>query len=120
MYLTYLLVTLAHTSMQFINHNIQFPLQVFDVQFHPYQDNVIVSCGVKHIKFWSLCGNTLTSKKGVFGKVGEIQTMLCLAFSQDDITYTGTLGGDIYMWKGNNLSKVFSDIHKVRFNTAFY
>ena len=38
--------------------------QVFDIKFNPYQDNVIASCGVKHIKFWSLCGNALSAKKG--------------------------------------------------------
>ena len=88
-------------------------LQVFDVQFHPYQENVLVSCGVKHIKFWSLSGNTLNAKKGVFGKVGDIQTMLCLAFGPNDITYSGTLGGDVYVWKGNNLNKVVQGAHNV-------
>ena len=46
-----------------------FIFQVFDVQFHPNMTNTVVSCGVKHIKFWSLSGNTLSAKKGVFGKV---------------------------------------------------
>ena len=90
-----------------------FLLQVFDVQYNPFKDNSIVSCGVKHIKFWSLCGNTLTAKKGVFGKVGEIQTMLCLGFGSEETTYSGTLGGDIYVWKGTQLSRVVSGAHNV-------
>nr|KAG5687806.1 hypothetical protein BaRGS_005436 [Batillaria attramentaria] len=80
--------------------------KVFDIQFHPFKDNTIVSCGVKHIKFWSLSGNTLTPKKGVFGKVGDIQTMLCLAFGADGATYSGTLSGDVYIWNENNLDRV--------------
>ena len=83
------------------------------MQFDLFKDNTIVSCGVKHIKFWSLCGNALTPKKGVFGKVGEIQTMLCLAFGPDDTTYAGTLSGDIYVWKGSNLDNVVSGAHQV-------
>jgi len=60
-----------------------------------------------------LCGNTLSAKKGVFGKVGEIQTMLCLAFGADSLTYSGTLSGDIYVWHGNNLQSVVSTAHSV-------
>ena len=92
--------------------------QVFDVQFHQFKANTVVSCGVKHIKFWSLSGNTLRDKKGVFGKVGDIQTMLCLASGPDDITYSGTLGGDIYIWKGNNLKRVVQGAHNVSRSTG--
>ncbi|XP_006816118.2 echinoderm microtubule-associated protein-like 6 [Saccoglossus kowalevskii] len=85
--------------------------RIFDIQFNPYKENSIVTCGVKHIKFWTLCGNSLTAKKGVFGKVGELQTILCLAFAQDDITYSGTLNGDIYVWKANNLQRSIQGAH---------
>ena len=40
--------------------------------------------------------------------------MLCLAFGPDDITYSGTLSGDVYMWRGNNLIKVVQEAHEVR------
>ena len=40
---------------------------------------------------------------GIFGKGGEIQTMLCLAFGTGGVTYAGTLSGDIYKWEKNNL-----------------
>lgn len=39
-------------------------LQIFDIQFNPYNDSSIVSCGVKHIKFWTMRGNALSPKKG--------------------------------------------------------
>lgn len=68
---------------------------------------------MKHIKFWTLCGNALTSKNGVFGKVGEIQTQLCLAFGPDDMTYSGTLSGDVYCWKENTLMRVVGGAHAV-------
>ena len=38
---------------------------------------MIVSCGVKHIKFWTLSGNTLSAKKGLF----KITKTLSTAFS---------------------------------------
>ena len=45
--------------------------RIFDVQFNPFLPNTLVTCGVKHIKFWSMSGNSLTGKKGIFGRVGE-------------------------------------------------
>lgn len=85
--------------------------RIFDIQFNPYQDNSLVSCGVKHIKFWTLRGNSLNPKKGVFGKAGEIQTNLCLAFGANDVTYSGTLSGEIYKWKGQNLAGTIPNAH---------
>lgn len=39
--------------------------------------------------------------------------MLCVAFASPDICYAGTLSGDIYVWRGNNLQKVIQDAHGV-------
>ena len=86
---------------------------MFDIQFNPHKENTIVSVGVKHITFWTLCGNALTPKKGVFGKAGEIQTLLCLAFGPEDTTYAGTLSGDVYIWNDFNLEHVVSAAHDV-------
>ncbi|XP_012942464.1 echinoderm microtubule-associated protein-like 6 isoform X2 [Aplysia californica] len=85
--------------------------KVFDIQFNVYKENCVVSAGVKHMVFWTLCGNTLTPQKGEFGQVGEVQSMLCLAFGPEDTTISGTLAGDIYMWKGSKLDHVVSAAH---------
>ncbi|XP_072031189.1 echinoderm microtubule-associated protein-like 6 isoform X3 [Amphiura filiformis] len=85
--------------------------RIFDCQFNPFKENCLVSCGVKHIKFWGLCGNSMTAKKGIFGKAGEIQTILCLSFAPNDVTYSGTLSGDVYVWSGNNLQRVIQNAH---------
>ena len=50
---------------------------------------------------------------GVFGKAGEIQTNLCLAFGTNDVTYSGTLSGEIYKWKGHNLAGSIPNAHTV-------
>ena len=49
---------------------------------------------------------------GVFGTVGDIQTVTCLAFAPDHMTYSGTLSGAVYVWKGNSLSTQIT-AHKV-------
>lgn len=86
--------------------------RIMDIKFSTNQPDRIVSCGVKHIKFWTVAGNTLNAKKGIFGKTGEIQTMLCIGYGSDDTVYAGTLNGDIYVWRGNNLSGVIRNAHK--------
>ncbi|XP_074434711.1 echinoderm microtubule-associated protein-like 6 isoform X3 [Larus michahellis] len=85
--------------------------RIFDISWDQYQANRIVSCGVKHIKFWTLCGNALTAKRGIFGKTGDLQTILCLACAKEDITYSGALNGDIYVWKGLNLVRTIQGAH---------
>ncbi|CAB1335195.1 unnamed protein product, partial [Coregonus sp. 'balchen'] len=85
--------------------------RIFDISWDLYQPSKLVSCGVKHIKFWSLCGNALTPKRGVFGKTGDLQTILCLACARDEVTYSGTLNGDIYVWKGINLIRTVQGAH---------
>ncbi|CAM2111020.1 unnamed protein product [Caretta caretta] len=85
--------------------------RIFDISWDPYQPNRMVSCGVKHIKFWTLCGNALTAKRGIFGKTGDLQTILCLAYAKEDITYSGALNGDIYVWKGLNLVRTIQGAH---------
>ncbi|XP_041941967.1 echinoderm microtubule-associated protein-like 5 [Alosa sapidissima] len=85
--------------------------RIFDISWDLYQPNKLVSCGVKHIKFWTLCGNALTPRRGVFGKAGELQTILCLACARDELTYSGTLNGDIYVWKTISLLRTIQAAH---------
>lgn len=81
--------------------------RVFDVRFSPTVDNLIVSCGVKHIKFWTLSGNALENQAGVFGDAGEVQTLTCLEFggttSNNEVVYAGTLNGQVYAFREGKL-----------------
>lgn len=55
----------------------------------------------------------MQKKKGIFGKTKDIQTMFCLAFSREkDVYYTGTMSGQVYVWKGNQLEEIIPDVHK--------
>lgn len=39
---------------------------VFAVDFHPTDTNIIVTCGKSHLYFWTLEGNCLIKKQGLF------------------------------------------------------
>eukprot|EP00002_Diphylleia_rotans_P034049 TRINITY_DN7287_c0_g2_i1.p1 TRINITY_DN7287_c0_g2~~TRINITY_DN7287_c0_g2_i1.p1 ORF type:complete len:2704 (-),score=538.32 TRINITY_DN7287_c0_g2_i1:170-8281(-) len=77
------------------------------------QDDSFVTVGVKHIKFWKKMGNSINGKKGIFGKVGKVQTILSAAAPKGSTTvFTGTAGGDIYLWSDGTLTKAADAVHK--------
>ena len=59
--------------------------RIFHVQFRPDSTNKFVTVGVKHVRFWSLTGSRLLSKRGVVnmspGSDYRMQTMLSIAFA---------------------------------------
>ena len=68
--------------------------RIFEVRFGcspaAGQPPSLVTCGVKHIKFWTLCGNTLSGKKGIFGKKGKCHKMMLAAlFSNTFVSCDG-------------------------------
>lgn len=60
--------------------------RIFRALFRPNSETHFVSAGVKHLKFWSVAGNTFVEKKAVInkaadgGKASKMQTMLAIAF----------------------------------------
>jgi WD40 repeat protein len=85
---------------------------VFDVNFSPFDNNLIVSCGVKHVSFWLLQDGQLKQSKGLLAGVGVIQTMHCMAFPAPEVTLVGTARGEVYIFQGHKLSKVVPGAHK--------
>ncbi|CAF1543885.1 unnamed protein product, partial [Adineta ricciae] len=85
--------------------------RIFRALFRPNSDTQFVSVGVKHLKFWSLAGNTLVEKKAVITKTADgrrstkMQTMLSIAFGTDERTYTGSMTGMIFIWRSNTLER---------------
>ena len=81
------------------------PANVLDCKFRFFtkssNQNVppsFVSCGVDHIYFWNLEGNNCC-KQGIFGKIGKLQTMTCLACNEkDNRVVSGALSGHLYQW----------------------
>lgn len=66
------------------------------------------------LQFWTLCGNALTPKRGVFGKAGDLQTILCVSTAKEELTYSGALNGDVYVWRGVTLIRTVQAAHGVR------
>lgn len=61
-----------------------------------------VTVGVKHIRFWTLAGGSLTKQKGLLGRKGKYQAFLDCAFTPD-YTLIACESGDVYAFDGNKL-----------------
>ncbi|XP_074724867.1 echinoderm microtubule-associated protein-like 1 isoform X2 [Strix uralensis] len=76
---------------------------VFAADFHPTDTNIIVTCGKSHLYFWTLEGNSLVKKQGLFEKQEKPKFVLCVTFSENGDTITGDSSGNILVWgKGTN------------------
>lgn len=97
---------------------------VLAAMFHPMDTNLIVTCGKSHINFWTMEGNTLTKRQGLFEVRGLLwlerslkrlrwtfsylsvslqkhekpKYVLCVAFAENGDAITGDSGGNIYIW----------------------
>ncbi|CAF4372626.1 unnamed protein product [Rotaria sp. Silwood2] len=103
--------------------------RVFDINYHGEH---VITCGVKHIRFWTLLGNTLQFEEGYFGKLGA-QTLLCIGHfftvdtkqstestDNDYLCFTGAINGDLYGWKKCKIDKYISAAHSVRLYIYIY
>ena len=79
--------------------------KIFVVRWNPHLADQLVTVGMKHIKFWTQTGGGITSKRGTFGDVGKLDTMLCVTYSQDGTTaLSGAVNGMVYVWNGTKLA----------------
>lgn len=64
-----------------------------------------VTIGLKHIKFWTLNGRSLTTNKGIFGSIA-IESLICMTYAFDNNSmFTGDAKGNLILWTGRNATK---------------
>ncbi|XP_071215394.1 echinoderm microtubule-associated protein-like 2 isoform X4 [Salvelinus alpinus] len=87
---------------------------VLAAAFHPMDANLIVTCGKSHLNFWTMDGNTLTKRQGLFEKNEKPKYVLCVAFAENGDAITGDSSGNIYVWAkgGNRISQVVARAHE--------
>uniref|UniRef100_A0A4W5QYR2 EMAP like 2 n=1 Tax=Hucho hucho TaxID=62062 RepID=A0A4W5QYR2_9TELE len=87
---------------------------VLAAAFHPMDANLVVTCGKSHLNFWTMDGNTLTKRQGLFEKNEKPKYVLCVAFAENGDAITGDSSGNIYVWAkgGNRISQVVARAHE--------
>ena len=79
--------------------------KIFEVRCDPNAFDKLVTVGVRHIKFWTIAGGGLTSKRGTYGDVGKAETQLCVTYPKDaGMLVTGAANGKLYVWKDEVLT----------------
>ncbi|GAB5573161.1 echinoderm microtubule-associated protein-like 1 isoform X3 [Prionailurus iriomotensis] len=78
-------------------------LSVWDWQKGERLADAKFTCGKSHLYFWTLEGNSLIKKQGLFEKQEKPKFVLCVTFSENGDTITGDSSGNILVWgKGTN------------------
>lgn len=84
-------------------------------EFHPLDNNCIVTCGKSHIAFWTLDGGgTLYKKMGIFEGRDKPKYVTCVAFLQSGDIVTGDSNGSLTIWaRGTNtVAKLVKNVHE--------
>ncbi|GMI28049.1 hypothetical protein TeGR_g2361, partial [Tetraparma gracilis] len=82
------------------------------VLFASWDGEGVVAGGLKFMKFFSIDGKNIKSKKGVFGKDGKIQALPCCCVYKKgggegaNAVVTGTADGNLYVWEDRNCARV--------------
>ena len=91
--------------------------KVFDCHF--ISNSSFVTCGVNHIHFWeSQRAGVYSQKKGLFGKLGKMQTITCASNLEDGRVVSGSLSGHLYVWAGRNCQKMMK-AHDTTINALY-
>lgn len=84
--------------------NKAFGADVYTINFSPFNDGMLVSSGMGHIKFWTMAetftGLKLQGSVGKFGRL-EISDVTGYATFPDGKVVSGSESGSLLLWEGN-------------------
>ncbi|KAK9717603.1 HELP motif [Popillia japonica] len=82
-------------------------------EFHPQQENFIVTCGKSHVGFWQFEDGALKKKMGIFGSHDKPKYINCLAFLPSGEAITGDSNGNLAVWEAgkNTITNFITDVH---------
>ncbi|GBG25699.1 Echinoderm microtubule-associated protein-like 1 [Hondaea fermentalgiana] len=74
-----------------------------------YGASELATGGVNHLTFWKLNGGVLTPRRGIFGRKGKVQPLLCAATLEgvgaSAKIVTGSVTGHLYVWSDGEVIK---------------
>jgi echinoderm microtubule-associated protein-like 1/2 len=86
---------------------------VIAVEFHPLDENSIVTCGKNHLAFWTLDKGQLSKKMAIYEKYEKPKFVLSMTFAENGDLITGDSSGNIHIWKrgSNKVSHCITAAH---------
>ncbi|XP_043200926.1 echinoderm microtubule-associated protein-like 2 isoform X1 [Amphibalanus amphitrite] len=94
---------------------------VVDVQWHPLDKGVLMTCGRQHVNFWLLEAGSLQRRQGVFGGRDRPKYVTCMDFTDSGDLITGDSDGRILFWErgGTTVTNTVADAHEGTVFTLF-
>ncbi|XP_061168801.1 echinoderm microtubule-associated protein-like 1 [Saccostrea echinata] len=89
--------------------------EVLAAEFHPLEENSIITCGGKgQMSFWTLEGDSFSEKSGIFDPYEKPKYVSCLSFAENGDVLTGDSNGNIFIWAkgGNTISQAIEGVHE--------
>ncbi|KAJ3417480.1 Echinoderm microtubule-associated protein-like 5 [Chytridiales sp. JEL 0842] len=85
---------------------------IFGITFNPKNSTEFVTFGVKHLKRWAFDpqAGKIKGERGLFGN-RKVQSIICCAFLPNGSYVTGTHGGELMFWNGNQVMNVMEGLH---------
>jgi len=77
---------------------------ILDLRFSSNKEATFATVGKRGVSFWTISGNSLNCKKGIFGSQ-KMTDMYCCEWLSNGNCITGALNGNVYVWSGNNCTK---------------
>jgi WD40 repeat protein len=71
--------------------------KIFCIKWSPTAD-LLVTAGIKHLKFWTPAGAGLTGKRALFGTTNAPASLLSVAFGRDGTALAGSAAGEIFVF----------------------
>uniref|UniRef100_A0A3B4AAR7 EMAP like 5 n=1 Tax=Periophthalmus magnuspinnatus TaxID=409849 RepID=A0A3B4AAR7_9GOBI len=84
--------------------------RIFVAEFRPDSDTHFVSVGIKHVRFWTLAGRAFDFHLKII--IQKYVLIVANFFSfQNNLTFTGTISGDVCVWKEHILVRIVAKAH---------
>jgi len=79
--------------------------KILSIRWDPMNPNTFAVVGVKLVKFFTI-DRTVAQARGLLGDQGEYQTFPCCEYAKNGTLCVGTAGGQVYVFRGKNLTTV--------------
>ena len=86
--------------------------RVLSVKFYEKRNNILVTCGKTHLNIWSIEGDILMRRQGLFTKkIERPKYVICVAFATSGEILSGDTEGNVMVWRSVKVVRVLKGAH---------
>ena len=83
--------------------------KVLSIRFYDKRPNILVTCGPSHLNIWSIEGDILMRRQGLFTKkIQRPKYVISIAFAISGEILTGDSEGNVMVWRSVKVVKVLT------------